>query len=125
MPPRRPARPATPPEPPEPVEATLRALEPVLPAPPEQLIGPEQLSHELHVADVGDGELPHFLREQRPAKSPERLQAEAHAAQEKRGEAAWKKLDAEGGKLSPQEFADMCRFIDPEGRAEPTRGRYR
>ena len=116
------ARPAPPPEP---VEASLRALEPALPAPPEQLLGPEALVDELDLADVADGKLPHFLSEQRPAKSPERVEAEARAAQEKRGEAAWQKAERKEGELSQQEFADLCRFIDPAGRAEPPRKRYR
>ena len=117
-----PARPAPPPEP---VEASLRAMEPQLPAPPEQLLGPERLADELELADAADGRLPHFLSEQRPAKSPERVEAEARAAQEKRGEAAWEKARRNEGQLSPQEEADMCRFLDPAGRADPPRRRYR
>lgn len=116
------ARPAPPPEP---VEESLRALEPLLPAPPEQLLGPDQLADELELADAADGILPHFLSEQRPPKSPERLAAEARAAQEKRGQAAWDKAQRKEGELSHREFADMCRFIDPAGRAEPPRKRYR
>jgi hypothetical protein len=30
-----------------------------------------------------------------------------------------------GGTLDAQEFADMCRSIDPAVRAEPSRKRYR
>ena len=55
---------------PEPVEASLRALEPLPPAPPEQLLGPEQLAAELEIADIADGKLPHFFSEQRPASRP-------------------------------------------------------
>jgi hypothetical protein len=116
-----PARPAPPPEP---VEATLRELEPRLPAPPEQLLGREKLGEELHLAEVADGILPRFLSEQREPKSPERLEAEARAEQDKRGQVAWDKSQA-GGELGNQEFADMCRFIDPAGRSEPPRRRYR
>jgi hypothetical protein len=116
---------AKPAPPPEPVEMTLRAMEPELPAPPEQLLGPETLADELELADIADGKLPHFFNEQRPAKSPERLAAEARAEQEKRGEAAWDKLQRKEGELTNQEFADMCRFIDPAGRAEPPRKRYK
>jgi len=116
------ARPAPPPAP---VETVLRALEPPLPAPPEQLLGPDLLAQELDLADSADGVLPHFLSEQLPVKSAERLEAEARAAQEERGEAAWEKHQSGGGPLSRQEFADMCRAIDPAGRAEPPRKRYR
>ena len=115
---------AKPAPPPEPVDESLRALEPQLPAPPEQLLGPEELAAELELADIADGKLPHFLSEQRPAKSPERAAAEARAAQEKRGEAAWDKSQRKES-LSHQEFADLCRYLDPAGRAEPPRRRYR
>jgi hypothetical protein len=116
------ARPAPPPEP---VESGLQAMEPRLPAPPEQLLGPEGLEDALQLADIGDGKLPHFFSEQRPAKSPERIKAEARAAQEQRGEAAWDKMQRNEGALSTQEFADMCRYIDPTSRSEPPRKRYR
>jgi hypothetical protein len=117
------ARPAPPPEP---VEAVLSALEPRLPAPPAELLDAEELDAALQLADVADGALPHFLSEQRPLKSPERIEAEARVAQERRGEAAWDKMQREGGgSLKPQEFADICRSIDPAGRAEPPRKRYR
>lgn len=109
---------------PEPVEASLHALEPQLPAPPEQLLGPEQLAHELQIADIADGELPHFLSEQRPAKSPERIEAEAWAARVQRGAAAFEKLKRNEGQLSEQEFADMCCAIDPTIRTERPRRRY-
>jgi hypothetical protein len=116
---------AGPAPPPEPVEESLRALEPLPPAPPEQLLGPDRLARELELADIADGKLPDFLSEQRPPKSPAQEAAEARAAQEKRGEAAWDKLQRKEGELSQQEFSDMCRFIDPAGRAEPPRRRYR
>ena len=70
------------------------------------------------------GKLPHFLNEQRPVPSPRQAEARARAAQEARGEAAWDKLQ-KGGQLGTDEFADMCRFIDPTSRAEPPRKRYR
>ncbi len=116
---------ASPAPPPEAVEASLRELEPRLPAPPEQLLGPDELGAALELADAADGTLPRFLSEQRPAKSPERLEAEARAAQEERGQAAWDKLERKDGELSHQEFADMCRYIDPTARSEPPRKRYR
>ena len=116
------ARPAPPPEP---VEASLRALEPRLPAPPEQLLDAEELGDALHLADIADGTLPHFLSEQRPVKSAERIEAEERAAQERRGKAAWDKVERKEGELSQQELVDMCRFIDPTARSEPPRKRYR
>jgi len=115
------ARPA--PEP-VPVETSLRDLEPPLPAPPPELLGAEELGDALELAELADGTLPHFLSEQRPPKSPERLEAEARAEQQRRGEAACEKSDR-GEPLNHREFADMCRFIDPAGRAEPPRGRYK
>ncbi|CAA9519153.1 MAG: hypothetical protein AVDCRST_MAG91-2094 [uncultured Sphingomonadaceae bacterium] len=109
---------------PEPVDAALRALEPPLPADPARLLGPEALDDALVLADAADGELPHFLSEQRPAPTPRQTEARARAAQEARGEAAWDKVQ-KGGQIGDDEFADMCRFIDPTSRAEPSRKRYR
>jgi len=107
------------------VEATLRAMEPQLPAPPEQLLGPETLEDELYLADVADGALPHFLSEQRRPKTAAREEAEARAARDARGAEAWDKLQRGEGELSRDEFADMCRHIDPAGAAERSRKRYR
>ena len=115
---------AGPPAPPVPVDATLRALEPPPPADPARLLGPEALADELQLADIADGKLPHFLNEQRPVPSPRRAEAKARAAQEARGEAAWDKVQ-KGEQVGDGEFADMCRFLDPTGRAEPPRKRYR
>ncbi len=49
---------------PPPLALSLRALEPALPAPPEELLG-EELPHELDMADLADGALPQWLQEQR------------------------------------------------------------
>jgi hypothetical protein len=107
------------------LDASLRAMEPELPAPPETLLDADTLEHELDLADVADGVLPHFLSEQRPPKSAARAAAEARAAQEARGAEAWEKAQG-GGELSRQEFADMCRHIDPIGMAaEKSKRRYR
>lgn len=100
------------------LEESLRAMEPALPAPAEQLLDPDTLAHELHLADVADGVLPHFLREQRPPKSDARLKAEQAAARDARGAAAAEKSDA-GGELSEKEFADLCYHLDPIGNAKP------
>jgi hypothetical protein len=107
------------------LEASLSEMEPRLPAPPEQLLGTEALGDALELADAADGMLPGFLSEQRPPKSPERVEAEARAAEQERGQAAWDKSERGEGPLSKQEFVDLCRFIDPTARAEPPRKRYR
>jgi hypothetical protein len=107
------------------VEAGLKAMEPRLPAPPEQLLGADELADGLHIADAADGTLPSFFREQRPLKTAAQAEAEAHAAQDARGAEAWDKLQREEGKLSREEFADMCRHLDPAGRGERSTKRYR
>ncbi|HZG09542.1 MAG TPA: hypothetical protein VEZ70_11245 [Allosphingosinicella sp.] len=123
--PASPARAAEPLPPPElALEASLKALEPPLPAPPEDMLEPDVLAHELDLADAADGKLPHFLAEQRPAKSAAREAAEARAAEDARGEAAWKKSGRKE-ELSRQEFADMCRYLDPAQRGERSKKRYK
>jgi len=103
----------------EPVLADcLRAMEPALPAPPEQLLDPETFADELELAEIADGKLPHFLGEQRAPKSDARLAAEEAAARDARGAAACDKEQA-GGKLSDQEYADLCYHLDPVGNARP------
>lgn len=94
------------------LDDSLRAMEPALPAPPEQLLSPDELEHELLLADIGDGKLPHFLNEQRPPKSDAQIAADEHDERMARGEAAIAKRDA-GGMLSQEEFADECYAIDP------------
>jgi hypothetical protein len=107
------------------VEASLRAMEPPLPAPPELLLGPDTLADELEIADIADGALPHFLSEQRPPRTAAREEAEALAAQDRRGAEAWAKLERGEGGLSRGEFADMCRHVDPASRGERSQKRYR
>ncbi len=128
--PALPALPAEPPPPPEitpeiTVDASLTAMEPQLPAPPERLLGPDTLAHELQIADIADGALPHFFSEQRPIRTAARIEAEAQAAQDARGAEAWDKVQRQEGELSRAEFTDMCRHLDPAGRSEPSRKRYR
>jgi hypothetical protein len=94
------------------LEDSLRAMEPALPAPPEQLLTPDELGHELLLAEVADGKLSHFLNEQRPPKSDAQIAADEHAARSARGEAAMAKQKA-GGKLTQEEFADECYYLDP------------
>jgi hypothetical protein len=94
------------------LEESLRAMEPELPAPPDQLMEPEELDDALTLADVGDGTLPHFLSEQRPAKTDAQIAAEEHKARMARGEAALAKCRA-GHELTQDEFADECYYIDP------------
>jgi hypothetical protein len=106
------------------VETILRAMEPQLPAPAEELLGPDTLEEELQLADIADGRLPHFLTEQRPPKSAGRLEAEALAAQEARGAEAWAKAQR-NEELSRREEIDMCRYLDPASRGERSKKRYR
>ncbi|MEZ0242150.1 MAG: hypothetical protein ACAH11_02160, partial [Sphingomonas sp.] len=97
---------------------SLRAMEPALPAPPEQLLDPETLAGELELAELADGKLPHFLGEQRRPKTHDALRAEEAAAREARGEAAMKKGQA-GGTLTDDEFADECYYLDPVSNKRP------
>lgn len=102
--------------------ASLAALEPVLPAPAAELLDAETLAGELELAEVADGVLPHFLTEQRPAKSEARVAREAAQARYARGKAANEKVNA-GGKPSDEEFKDLCWYLDPT--PLPSRKRYR
>ncbi|MBL0922946.1 MAG: hypothetical protein IBJ12_00570 [Sphingomonadaceae bacterium] len=103
------------------VDDSLRAMEPQLPAPPEEMLGPETLGDELQMADAADGVLPSFLSEQRPGKSEERLADEEFAARLERGKAASEKEE----KLSDEEFGDLCMYLDPTQRHDKGRKRYR
>ena len=69
-------------------------MEPALPAPPEQLMPPDELEDALEMADMADGKLPHFLNEQRAPKSDKQIAAEEHEARMERGKAALAKRDA-------------------------------
>lgn len=105
------------PAPPMPaLEQSLRAMEPALPAPPEQLLDPDTLAHELVLADECDGVLPHFLREQRAPMTDAQAAAVEVDARAARGAAAHAKREA-GGTLDEEEFADECFFYDPIGNA--------
>jgi hypothetical protein len=94
------------------LDESLRAMEPALPAPPEQLMAPDELDDALELADLADGTLPRFLDEQRPPKSDARIAAEEAAARDARGAAALAKRDA-GHALTDEEFADECYHLDP------------
>jgi hypothetical protein len=115
---------ANPAPPVETVDATLRAMEPQLPAPPEEMLGAGTLESELLTADIADGKLPHFYSEQRWPKSDEQLKAEEIAAQHERGRIANEKADRQE-KLSDEEFRDMCLYLDPTQRHDKGRKRYR
>lgn len=104
------------------LEESLRAMEPALPAPPEQLLTPDELEAELELAEVADGKLPRFLDEQRLPKSDARVASDDHAARMARGEAALAKRDA-GEELSEEEFADECYCLDPASNAVRRRSR--
>ncbi len=55
---RRPEEPL--PARPEPVARSIATLQPVPPAPPHLLLTEEELEHELDLADLAEGDLPHF-----------------------------------------------------------------
>lgn len=103
------------------VDASLRAMEPQLPAPPEELLHPETLEAEMQIADISDGKLPSFLSEQRPAKSDGQLADEAFAARLDRGKDACAKTQ----ELNDDEFGNMCLYLDPALRHDKGRKRYR
>ncbi|MES2096382.1 MAG: hypothetical protein V4459_06455 [Pseudomonadota bacterium] len=94
------------------LEESLRAMEPALPAPPEQLMSPDDLEAAVELAEVSDGKLPHFLNEQRAPRTDAQIAAEAAAARSARGEAAIAKREA-GHELTDEEFADECFYLDP------------
>lgn len=100
------------------LDESLRAMEPVLPAPPEQLLDPETLADELEIADLADGQLPHFLSEQRRPTTDDELRTAKADARMARGEAANRKSQA-GGKLTADEYADECYYLDPESNKRP------
>ncbi len=118
-----------PPPPAELLDASLRAMEPQLPAPPEALLDPEVLEHELTIADIMDGVLPHFLTEQHPAKSAARAAAEAVVAQQARGEAALERITNKAVddeiEVSHQDMIDITRALDPTSVNDRPRRRFR
>ena len=99
---------------------SLRAMEPALPAPPEQLLSPDELNDAIELADIADGVLPHFLTEQRPPKSDAQIAADEAAARMARGKAALAKSEA-GLELTDEEFADECYYLDPASNARRRR----
>jgi hypothetical protein len=107
------------------LDGSLRAMEPQLPAPPAELLGVETLEDELEIAEIADGVLPHFLTEQRPLKSAERLEAEAFAAQMERGKAACEKQARGEGPLTDEEFKDQCIYLDPTQKNQRGKKRFR
>ncbi len=113
------------PSPPVALEASLRAMEPQLPSPPEELLDPDTLAAEMEIADIADGVLPQFLSEQRRVKSDEQQEADEIATQEARGQVAWEKAERKEGELSDQEFRDMCHYLDPTCRHDKGRKRYK
>ncbi len=93
------------------IEDSLRAMEPVPPAPPEEVMTPDDLEHALDVAEAADGVLPRFLSEQRPIRSDRDIAA---AERDARGAAALAKSRA-GEKLTDEEHADQYYHLDPVG----------
>ena len=106
------------------LEASLRAMEPQLPAPPEELFDPETLANEMELANAADGALPQFLSEQHPLKNEAQLKAEEITAQAACGKVAFDK-EERGEKLNDQEFRDMCHYLDPTYRYDKGRKRFR
>ena len=94
------------------VADSLRAMEPPLPAPPEQLLTPEEIEDGLEDADAGDGVLPRYLSEQRRPGTARQIAAQEHEARMARGKAARAKRDA-GIELTQEEFADENYYLDP------------
>lgn len=94
------------------LDEALRAMEPEPPAPPETLADDGDLENDLLTAEAADGVLPHFLSEQRAAKSPEQLRAEKAAAFHELGARADAK-QARGEKLTPEELDAWCGYLDP------------
>jgi hypothetical protein len=110
--------------PPTALEASLRAMEPELPAQPEEILDAETLEAEIQIAEIMDGTLPHFLSEQCAPKSDEQLEAEKITARHERGRVAREK-SLRREKLSRDEFSDMCHYLDPTYRFNKGRKRYR
>lgn len=114
----------TPPPQRETLDDCLRAMEPQLPAPPEELLDPETLEQELDLAEIADGELPLFLTEQHPAKSAARLAEERAAEAMEQGRLASAKMDR-GEEMTDAEFRDLCHYLDPAQRDERPKRLYR
>ena len=123
------AQPTASPPPPVELEASLRAMEPQLPAPPEELFDADTLAAELETADIADGVLPRFHSEQCPTKSAAQIKAEEIKLQEARGNAVLERLDAnkidEEIAISHQDMVDLTRTLDPFSRNEPPKRRFR
>lgn len=116
------APPAPPAEPEHPasMDEALRAMEPDLPAPMEDLLDPEDLEDALLTAEVADGELPRFHAEQRPRPSPEEARRAALAAHYLNGEKAAEKA-ARGEELTHEEQRDEYLYLDPSQENERLR----
>lgn len=125
----RPSSLLAPPLPPVPLDAYLRAMEPPLPAPPEEFLDPDTFADEIWIADKFDGELSYGLREQRKPKTTAQIMVEATAALNARGEAVCAKLDAkkinEKLILTKQEENDLCLYMDPSLRHVRPGKRYK
>lgn len=104
------------------LDEALRAMEPQLPAPVEQLVDPEQLEGDLLTAEIADGALPQFLSEQRPAKSPEQAEAEENRARYERGRLTDARLEP-GEAPSAAELEDWCLYLDPTQASEKRKKR--
>lgn len=99
------------------LEESLRAMEPALPAPPDELLTPDELGDALDLADAADGTLPRFLDEQRRPRTEAQVAREDHEARMERGKAALAKRGT-GVELTQDEFADECYYLDPVSNAQ-------
>lgn len=108
------------------LDATLRAMEPQLPAPVQEFLDEDDLNHELLIADIADGDLPDMFWEQRREKTPERLKAEAMKAQYERGKTLAENWGKNGSSnMTKKDWRDMCLYMDPAQRHEKSKKRYR
>lgn len=105
-------------EPPPPaMDLVLRAMEPVMPAPPEQLCKLDELEVDLEVADADICALPSWHNEQRPKLTEAQAKARKRAASDALGAAVSEryanKKAGETVDVTDEEFLAMCRYIDP------------
>lgn len=99
---------------PDTLDAALRALEPTLPAPAEELLDAETLQGELLLAEVADGKLPRHLKEQRAVKSKIHERADYLAKLHARGrEIDEARNTPDAVPLQGEDFAAWCLYYDP------------
>ena len=107
------------------LDEALRAMEPVLPAPAEELFDPEELDEALLTAEIADGTLPRFHAEQGPVKSDAQLRAEELAALHERGRVLDEQfVDGRPPAMTDEDRAAWYLYIDPtQAKDVPRKGR--